>query len=342
MPLTQPLCALMEVLRWKGNHEIFCHSPPFCCSSVTSMSLSGRVGEKTACQTILFYNVWYSESSQLISLIIMFSTVFCAAVYSVYLHQRTMKGESAVFPKTVIEIWFSFILRQKKNHKKTVQFTCPKAGCWNLTSSLLITPAAMLQHHTNNPQPLSLPPADSLGSSELLCQMTVYVGVCVPWDILFQLNLYWYAQHKWHKASHFLKLQGLKSGVDNSTLGKKKGFLFFSPQVCCERVSAWSRGVSGRMSWVVQRDMRRTLWRLLQEELQSERWGGRKCGCLLTGSQHTTNTLMLTQNLAQLSMPQNALSHATIGYSTRVCACMCVAHTVWLGNSWMRVGTYVM
>ncbi len=59
----------MEVLRWKGNHEILCHSPPFSCSSVTSMSLSGRGGKKTACQTMLFYNVRYSESSQLVSLI---------------------------------------------------------------------------------------------------------------------------------------------------------------------------------------------------------------------------------------------------------------------------------
>lgn len=142
MPLTQPLCALMEVLRWKGNHEIFCHSPPFCCSSVTSMSLSGRGGEKTACQTILFYNVWYSESSQLISLIIMFSTVSCAAVYSVYLHQRTMKAESAVFPKTVIEIWFSFILGQEKKKKK-------QNSPVHMPKSWLLKPHLLPPHHTS-------------------------------------------------------------------------------------------------------------------------------------------------------------------------------------------------
>lgn len=64
-PLTQPHCALMEVLRWKGNHEIFCHSPPFGCSSVTSMSLSGRRGEETACQSMPFYDVQCGDLRQL-------------------------------------------------------------------------------------------------------------------------------------------------------------------------------------------------------------------------------------------------------------------------------------
>lgn len=55
----------MEGLRWKGNHEIFCHSPPFGCSSVTSMSLSGRGGEETACQSMPFYDVQYGDLRQL-------------------------------------------------------------------------------------------------------------------------------------------------------------------------------------------------------------------------------------------------------------------------------------
>lgn len=64
------LCALMEVLRWKGKHEIFCHSPSLWCSSATSITLSGRGGKKTACETILFFNLQYNEPSEL-SLIIM-------------------------------------------------------------------------------------------------------------------------------------------------------------------------------------------------------------------------------------------------------------------------------
>lgn len=36
------VCALMGVLGWKDNHQMFCNSPSFCWSSGTSISLSGK------------------------------------------------------------------------------------------------------------------------------------------------------------------------------------------------------------------------------------------------------------------------------------------------------------
>lgn len=67
---------------------------------------------------------------------------------------------------------------------------------------------------------------------------------------------------------------------------------------------------------------------LLQEELQSERQGGSNCGCLLPAPIIQTHT-RTHSDLAQLSMPRDALSHATI----YVCVLVCTVLTVWIKYS---------
>lgn len=47
----------MEVLRWKGNHEIFCHSPPCGCSPCNLHVIVWLEGGG-ACQSVIFLVQW--------------------------------------------------------------------------------------------------------------------------------------------------------------------------------------------------------------------------------------------------------------------------------------------
>lgn len=93
------------------------------------------------------------------------------------------------------------------------------------------------------------------------------------------------------------------------------------------------------MSWVAQCEMRRMLWMfMLQEELQSERWGERgtvdACSRLL----HTTHTHRHS-DLAQLSMPLDALCQATI-YTVHVYLPFLCAQFIWMDYI-IREGTCI-
>lgn len=173
----------MEVLRWKGNHEIFCHSPPFGCSSVTSMSLSGGRGEETACQSMPFYDVQYGDLRQL----------FCVIVTL----ERGVLIYSAVFgplepPKPIkLKPFLSQNAIEIRAMYGTYPHHFPNAGCSPPPS----TPAATLRPLRNPSQSPLIPPPDGLGSCKLLHQITVHVGSDFwgrshSWDIPFQLNLY--------------------------------------------------------------------------------------------------------------------------------------------------------
>lgn len=130
-------------------------------------------GEKTACQSMLFHNVWYHESSQLVSLIVMLahriSMTYCC-VLCICLNQSTDATRTCSVSSQCD--WSLMILVWKE---KPITFTCLKAVHWNSFHSICHAPKSYQQAFTTSPS--SLP--DSLESSELLHQMTVYVAVCL-------------------------------------------------------------------------------------------------------------------------------------------------------------------
>lgn len=182
----------MEVLRWKGNREIFCHSPPFSCSSVTSMLLSGRGEKKTACQTMLFYNVWYSKSSQLVSLIIMLEhSISMPHCFVLHVSLNQSNNEEIINCSVFLRMW----LKYKSFSIHPIHMS---NGRLLKPFHLLLPHPASCHAQKSYQQPLTASLNFTTTRPWISWVITSNDYVCArgsnSWDILFQLNLYW--KHK--------------------------------------------------------------------------------------------------------------------------------------------------